>query len=174
MTQTQLVSPKESPRVTAFDEKLVPLKQRRDALNVQVSELLTVVNPHTIQHTPSGRVFAEARLSLPHVQADLVRIGLDIGDLEGARAKALNDEQARAEAEINLQIAEELAQLRRDFEQYIRPRNTKIHELEELKEKLTGRTISERWAMWDFLDETPTSETRWGIWTRSIAEFFGV
>ena len=172
--QTQVVPPRESPQVKAFDEKLIPLKQRRDALEMKMSECLSLVNPYTVSPAPDQRTLVEARLSLPQAQADLQRIGLDIADLEGARANALDAEQARAEEEINQQIAQELAQLRRDFEQYIRPTNRKIHELEELKEKLKGRLVTERFAWWDLLDETATNETRWGIWTRSIAETFGV
>ncbi len=172
--QVQVVPPKESPRVKAFDEKMVPLKQRRDVLNAQVSELLTVNNSYTVQNTPSERAVVESRLSLPQAQADLARIGLDIKDLERQRDDTLKAERAEVEEELNRQIGEEISLLRHDFETHIRPRNCKIHELEELKERLIGRTVSERFAWWDLLDETPTSETRWGIWTRSIAEYFRV
>ena len=172
--QTQDAPPKESPQVKAFDEKLNPLKQRRNALDARVSELLTALNPNSPLPTQTERTVVEARLALPQVKADLQRVDLDIADLEGARAKVLNAEQQRAKEELNRQIGEEVKQLRRDFEQYIRPRNRKIHELEELKEKLTGKQVFERWAWWDLFDPTPTSETRWDSWTRSITEYFGV
>ncbi len=172
--QTQDAPPKESPQVKAFDEKLAPLKERRRVLETQVAQFQTVLSPHSGLPTQTERAVVEARLALPQVKADLERIGLDIADLEGARAKVLNAEQQRAKEELNRQIGVEVKQLRRDFEQYIRPRNRKIHELEELKEKLTGTQVFERWAWWDLFDPTPTSETRWGSWTRSITEYFGV
>ena len=139
-----------------------------------MSECLSLLNPYTGSPAPDQRTLVEGRLSLPHVQADLQRVELDIADAKRERDETLAVEAAKVEVELNRQIGEELAQLRRDFEQYIRPKNTKVHELEELKEKILGRTVNERFAWWDFLDETPTSETRWGIWTRSIAEYFRV
>ena len=171
--QTQDAPPKESPQVKAFDEKLAPLRERRHVLETQISQFQTVVDPHSRLPTQTERSLVESRLSLPGAQADLARIGVDISDLEHQRDAALNAEQQRVKEELNRQIGEEVVQLRRDFEQYIRPRNRKIHELEELKEKLTGKQVFERWAWWDLFDPTPTSETRWGSWTRSILEYFG-
>jgi len=172
--QTQDAPPKESPQVKTFDEKLTPLKERQQVLARQLSEFQVVLSPHSGLPAQTDRAVVEARLALPQVKADLERIGLDIADLEGARAKVLNAKQQRAKEEINRQIGEEVKQLHRDFQQYIRPRNRKIHELEELKEQLTGQMVFERFAWWDLFDPTPTEETRWSSWTRSITEYFGV
>jgi len=173
-TQTEITHPAESAAVKALDEKLVPLRQRRTALESTVSEFLSVLNPYGGRPTPNERAFVEARLSLPQAQADLSRTGLDISELERRRAETLKAEQKRAEEELDRLIEEEVVHLRRDLDVYIRPRNLTIHQLEEQKEAFTGRQVYDRFAWWEFLDETPTHETRWGIWTRAIKDRFGV
>ncbi len=59
-------------------------------------------------------------------------------------------------------------QLRRDFEAYIRPRNRRIHELEERKEAFTGTIVVDRFCFWEFLDDNAMVETRWGLWTHAL------
>ena len=171
--QTEIVPPKASTSVKVFDEKLVPVLERRTVLEKKVSGFLAVLNPHRAGSAPSERDLVEARLSLPQAQVDLARTGLDIADLERQRAETLKAEQKKVEEELDRLIGEEVAQLRRDFEAYIRPRNQRIHNLEELKEKLTGRQVYDRFCWWEFLDETATHETRWGLWTRAADDRFG-
>ena len=167
-TLQEITPPREAAAVKACDEKLVPLLQRQTALDRQVTGYLSVLNPYTGGPTPTERAVVEARLSLPQAQADLARTGVDIADLDRQRAEALKAEQQRAEEELDRQIVEEAVQLRRDFEAHIRPRNRRIHELEERKELFKATVVVDRFAWWDLLDETPTVETRWGLWTRGI------
>ena len=167
-TLQEITPPKEAAAVKACDEKLVPLLQRQTALGRQVAGYLSLLNPYTEGPTPTERAVVEARLSLPPVQAELARTELDIGDLNRQRDEAVRAAQRQAEAELDRQIVEEAVQMRRDFEAYVRPRNRRIHELEERKESFKGTVVVDRFAWWDLLDETPTVETRWGLWTRAL------
>ncbi len=167
-TLQEITPPREAAAVKACDEKLAPLIQRQTALGRQVTEYLSILNPYTGGPTPTERVVVEARLSLPPVQAELARTELDIGDLNRQRDEAFRAARRQVETEFDRQIVEEAVQLRRDFDAYIRPRNRRIHELEERKEAFTGTIVVDRFAWWDLLDETPTVETRWGLWTRAL------
>ena len=167
-TLQEITPPTATAAVKACDEKLAPLLQRQTALENQVAKHLTTLNPYTEGPTSNARAVVEARLSLPQAQADLARMGLDISDLNRQRDEAVRDAQRQVEAELDRQIVEECEQMRRDFEAYIRPRNRRIHELEERKESFTATVVVDRFAWWDLLDETPTVETRWGLWTRGI------
>ncbi len=167
-TLQEITPPKETAAVKACDEKLAPLLQRQTALGRQVAQYLSVLNPYTEGPTPTERVVVEARLSLPSAQADLARTELDIGDLTRQRDEAFRAAQRQVETELDRQIVEEAVQLRRDFEAYIRPRNRRIHELEERKEAFTGTIVVDRFCFWEFLDDNAMVETRWGLWTRGI------
>ncbi len=167
-TLQEITAPMEAAAVKACDEKLAPLLQRQTALGRQVAQYLSVLNPYTDGPTPTDRVVVEARLSLPLAQAELARTGLDIVDLNRQRDEAFRAAQRQVEAELDRQIVEECEQMRRDFEAYIRPRNRRIHELEERKELFKATVVVDRFAWWDLLDETPTVETRWGLWTRAL------
>ena len=173
-TQTEIIPPKESAVVKTLDAELEPLKERQTLLATKVDGWQTLLNPYRASPTPNERAVVEARLELPQARAALARAGLDIADLETRRAETLKVEQKRAEEELDRLIGEEVAQLRRDIEAYFRPRNSRIHQLEEQKEAFTGRQVYDRFAWWEFLDETPTYETRWGLWTRAIKDRFGV
>ncbi len=172
-TQTEIIPPKESAVVKTLDAELEPLKERQTLLATKVDGWQTLLNPYRVSSTATERAMVEARLSLPQAQADLALTGIDIADLERQRAETLKAEQKKVGEELDRLIGEKITQLRRDFEVYIRPRNLEIHQLEEQKEALTGHQVYDRFAWWDFFDETPTHETRWGLWTRAADDRFG-
>ena len=114
----------------------------------------------------------EGRLSLPHVQADLQRVELDIADAKRERDETLAVEAAKVAAEIDRSIGEKVAKMCHLLIPVI-PVNREIHELQELKERLTGKPIVDWYSWWELFEEAG-DETRWGLWCRSIAETFGV
>lgn len=170
--ETQIIPPTESPQVTAFDEKLAPLKERRRVLETQVSQLLTAVNPYSSLPTPTERAFVEARLSLPQAQADLQHTMLDIADLERERDDTMKGEQLKVAVEIDGRLGELLAEMRQLLEPVVSV-NRKIRDFEMLQERLTGGATNP--ACWEeLLPEADGNETRWSFWCREIRERFGV
>jgi hypothetical protein len=172
--QTQIIPPKQSPRVKAFDEKLFSMKERRQVLEAQVSQFQTVLSPYSGLPTQSDRVVVESRQKLPQVQADLERIGLDIGDLERERDEVIKAETAKTVEQINPRIREKVSEMRRLLEPVISV-NREIYEWQLMQEQLLGIPLTDLDPL--FLRELfreDSDETWWGGWCRTIAERFRV
>ena len=170
--EMEITPPKESAPVKALNEKLRPLKQRRAALEAKWSECCSLVNPYN-NAPATERARVEAELAIPRMREDFKRINLDIEDLERERDQALKAEQAQVEAEIDRRIGERVAKMRQLLEPVI-PVNREIHGLQELRQKLTGKTTADWFSWWELFPEVGGNETRWGRWCREIRERFGV
>ena len=172
--QTEIIPPRESAAVKAFDKELAPLFQRQTALETKVSEYMSALNPYGGTPTPNERAVVEARLSLPQAQADLARADLDISDLNRQRDEAVKAAAAKAVEQINSRIGEKVMEMRRLLEPVI-PVNREIYELQLMQEQFLGIPITNLDSL--FLRELfreDGDETWWGGWCRTIADRFGV
>ena len=155
--------------VRVIDEELAPLRTRLDELTGQTREMRQIVDPpfyDAESHSLEQRL--EARRGLRDLEPELDDVQLAAAGLERERREAVAQERTQARVAWQPRLRKAVSRLDTALAKAAQTNDDLLAELEAFT-AATGETLSD--VAWrELMAETPTIETRLGLWRRLLRQ----